>query len=315
MGSLPTPRTIDRPVHGRWWYFARRHKINNGLLFVLPAVGIFSFYIAWPVISMFQNSLFNWDGLSPSKTFVGLQNYVDLLTRDRAFRSSISNNLQWAIIAPTVLIVCGFVLAYVLSQPLRLRNIYRTAFFVPTVASLVVIGYVWKFIYDPGPGPLNAGLRAVGLDSFTRTWLADPQVTFYAVIAVAIWAALGFFIIVQLAAIQSIPRDLFESAAIDGASAFQQMIYIAVPLTRATTRALIILGLIGAVNEFGFVFLLSRGGPFHASEVMAYQIFDLAFVLNRTGYASALSVVLLLISTAITIPQLRMLRRRTLRSA
>lgn len=307
---MSAPRPLELPVHSRWWYFARRHKINSGLLFVLPALIIYLFYVAWPIVSMFQYSLYQWNGISPDKTFVGLGNYVNLLTRDRAFRLSITHNFLWAVITIGAALVLGFLIAYALNQKLRLRNVYRTAFFIPTTASLVVIGFIWVFIYDNRLGPLDVGLRSIGLGSLARTWLADPQVTLYAVMAVAIWASLGFFVVVFLAAIQSISHDLFDSAAIDGASGWQQMWYIAIPLTSATTRAIIILGLIGAVNQFGFVFLLSKGGPYHASEVMAFQIYDLAFALNQTGYASALSVVLLTISAVITIAQLVFVRRR-----
>lgn len=300
---------MAQPTHSRWWYFARRHKINSGLLFVLPAMAIYLFYVAWPLVSMFQYSFYEWNGISPDKTFVGLGNYIQLLTRDRAFRLSITNNVIWAVVTIGILLIVGFLIAYALNQPLRLRNVFRTAFFIPTTASLVVIGFIWAFIYDSGNGPLNAGLRSLGLGALARTWLADPQVTLFAVIAVAIWASLGFYVVVFLAAIQSISKDLFDSAAIDGANGLQQMWYIAIPLSSATTRALVILGLIGAVNQFGFVFLLSKGGPYHASEVMAYQIYDLAFALNQTGYAATLSVVLLLISAVITVAQLLFVRR------
>ena len=300
---------MQQPVHSRWWYFARRHKINSGLLFVLPAVAFYLFYVVWPLVSMFQYSFYQWDGISPTKTFVGFGNYVQLLTRDRAFRLSIANNLIWAAVTIGVLLIVGFLVAYALNQPLRLRNVFRTLFFIPTTASLVVIGYIWSFIYDGKFGPLNVGLRTLGLGALARTWLADPQVTLFAVIAVAVWASLGFYVVVYLAAIQSISKDLFDSAAIDGANGLQKMWFIAIPLSSATTRALVILGLVGAVNQFGFVFLLSKGGPYHASETMAYQIYDLAFALNQTGYASTLSVVLLLISAIITIAQLLLVRR------
>jgi ABC-type sugar transport system permease subunit len=309
--SLPTDAAPkgDLPLEGRWSAFARRHKLNVGLLFVLPALLVYGLYVAWPIISTVQYSLTDWDGISPTRDFVGLANYVQLFTRDRGFRSSIINNLLWAIVVVGVLLVVGFVIAFLLSGRMRLRNLYRTAFFLPTTASLVVVAFVWRYIYDAGIGPLNAFLTSVGLGGLTRTWLADPPGTIWAGMAVAIWFFLGFFTVVYLAAISSIPRELFESAEIDGASGFQRMRHIAFPLTSTTRRALLILGLIFAVNEFGFVFFLSKGGPFHASEVMAFQIYDLSFQLNRTGYASALTVVLLLISLAITIPQLILLRR------
>jgi raffinose/stachyose/melibiose transport system permease protein len=306
--SRPRAAAADRP-EGPWARFARRHRINVGLLFVLPALLVYALYVAWPVIATVQYSFFDWDGISPDREFVGLDNYVTLLTRDRAFRSSVVNNLLWAIIVVGTLLVLGFVVAYVLSGRLRLRNLYRTAFFLPTTASLVVVAFVWRYIYDAAIGPLNGFLRDVGLGDLTRTWLADPQVTIYAVMVVAIWFMFGFFTVVYLAAMSSIPRDLFESAEIDGASDLQRLRHIAYPLTTTTRRTLLILGLIFTINEFGFVFFLSKGGPFHASEVMAFQIYDLSFQLNRTGYASALTVVLLLLSLAITIPQLVLLRR------
>lgn len=304
-----TGSALSSTDEGSWARVARRHRINVGLLFVLPAMAIFTLYVAWPIVSTVQYSFFDWDGISPTREFIGLQNYVDLLTRDRGFRSGITNNVLWAVVVIGALLTFGFLIAYVLSTPLRLRNLYRTAFFLPTAASLVVVAYVWRYIYDGGVGPLNAFLNQVGLGEFTRTWLADPQATIFAVMGVAIWFSMGLFVVVYLAAISAIPRELFESAEIDGASSFQKMRHIAFPLTSTTRRALAILGLIFAVNEFGFVFFLSRGGPFHASETMAFQIYDLSFTLNRTGYASALTVILLLVSLAITIPQLLLLRR------
>ncbi len=305
-----TTRAVAHPgPRERWAGFARRHKLNVGLLFVLPALVVYGLYVAWPVVSTIQASFFDWDGITPQREYVGLDNYSYLFTRDRGFRSSLVNNLLWAVVVVGSQLVVGFVVAYLLSGRLRLRNLYRTAFFLPVTASLVVVAFVWRYIYDAAIGPLNAFLEQVGLDSLTRTWLADPQVTIWAVMAVAIWFGLGFFVVVYLAAISAIPRELFESAEIDGANGFQRMRHIAYPLTASARRALLILGLIFAVNEFGFVFFLSRGGPFHASEVMAFQIYDLSFQLNRTGYASALTVVLLLVSLAITIPQLVLLRR------
>ena len=295
---------IKPSVRGQWLSLTKKYKINSGLLFILPALIIYLLFVAWPVVSIFQYSLFDWDGISPNLTYIGLQNYTDLLTTDRAFHLSIRNNVLWAVMAVGGCMVLGFVLAYLLNQPLRLRNAYRAALFLPTTASLVVIGLTWKFIYQPDIGLLNFTLRGFGLGSLTRTWLSDANITIFAVIAVGIWQSLGVWVVVYLASLQSIPQDLYDCAAIDGATGFRQMIHIAIPLTAPTTRALVILGIIGAVNQFGLVYLLSQGGPYHASETMAYQIYDLAFKTNHTGYASAMSVVLLMISAVITALQL-----------
>ena len=294
------------------WRISRGMRANSGIIFILPGLVIYLGFIAWPIIATFYNSFFIWDGISPDKKFTGLDHYVRILTNDRVFRASIRNNLYWAIITVTFLTIFGFLVAYLLNQRLRFRNIYRAAFFLPVTASLVVIGFTWQYIYAPANGILNEMLTNYGLDHLTRTWLADADVTIFAIILVACWASLGFWIVVYLAALQAVPQDLYDCASVDGATGYRQMWHIAIPLTMTTTRALLILGLIGAINTFGLVFLLSRGGPYHASEVIAYQIYNLAFRTNHTGYASALSVVLLLISAVVTIFQLLLLRGRQL---
>lgn len=288
-------------------------RANGGLLFILPGLVVYLGFIAWPIAATFYNSFFIWDGFSPDREFTGLDHYVRLLTRDRAFRLSIRNNIYWAIITVVVLSLFGFLFAWLLNQRIRLRNAYRAAFFLPVTASLVVIGYTWEFLYQPENGLINHTLRRLGLDDWTRVWLGDPDVTIFAIILVSLWASLGFWVVVFLAALQAVPQDLYDCAAVDGATGVRQMWHVAVPLTMGTTRALWILGLIRSINAFALVFLLSRGGPYHASEVIAYQIYDLAFRTNHTGYASALSVLLLLISAIVTIFQLLLLRGQRVR--
>jgi len=290
--------------------FWKRHRINSGLAFVLPAVFVYLLFVAWPIFSTVQTSFYDWDGISLQREWVGFENYIELLTRDRAFGLSVRNNLIWAVVTISAMVVFGFLIAYMLNQKLRLRNVYRTLIFLPTTASLVVIGFIWEFMYRPNGGIINNVLTLLGLESWIKLWLADANVTIFAVIVVAIWAGLGVWVVIYLAALQGIPRDLYDSAAVDGATGFRQMIHLAIPLTMPTTRALLILGFIGAINQFGLIFLLSRGGPYHASEVMAYQIYDLAFKTNHAGYASALSVILLTISAIVTVVQLFLIRGR-----
>jgi len=297
---------MPHPISSTWRRFARRHKLNSGLLFVLPALAAYLLYVAWPTVSIFEMSLYDWDGVSATQSFVGLQNYVELFTQDRAFRLSIRNNVLWAIFATTVPLVFGFLLAYTLNQRLRFRNLYRTALFLPVVVSSVVVGFTWAFIYNPQAGLLSTTLAALGLRALDRAWLGDPGIAIYSVIVVALWQSLGAWVVIYLAALQSVPDEIYDSAAIDGAGFWQKMIFIAFPLTRFTTAVLIILSLISAVKTFDLVYLLTRGGPYHASEVMALGVYQQAFKLNHHGYASALSVVLLLIGTAVTIVQLRL---------
>jgi raffinose/stachyose/melibiose transport system permease protein len=309
-GTALRGRPVTR-VGGRLSRAASRHGINQGLLFVLPGLVIYLLFAAWPIFSIFELGFYDWDGITPdAREWVGLENYVKLVTDDFAFKHSIRNNLLWAVLTISIQLVFGFLLAYLLNQRLRLRNFYRTAIFLPTTTAGIVVGFTWLFIYDPKIGILNTTLRSIGLDSLAKVWLNDPTLTIYAVIGVAIWHALGVWMVIFLAALQTVPQELYDCAAIDGATGLRKMIHIAIPLTAATSKSLVILGMIGAIQQFGLVYLLSRGGPYHASEVMAFQIYRLAFITNRTGYASALSVILLLISAVVTVVQLRIYRGR-----
>ena len=153
-------------------------------------------------------------------------------------------------------------------------------------------------------GLLNGTLRSLGLDGLIQIWLGNPDIVLYAILLVAIWNGTGTWTVIYLAGLQSIPEELFEAATIDGANAVQRVRHIAIPLVAPTTRTLLILGAIGAVRAFGLPYLMTRGGPYHASELMSQRVFDLAVAMQRTGYASALSIVLLLIAAIITVVQL-----------
>ncbi|MBZ0292532.1 MAG: sugar ABC transporter permease, partial [Anaerolineae bacterium] len=166
----------------------KRYKINSGLLFVLPAIIFYLLFVAWPIISTVQASFLDWDGISIEREYIGLKNYIDLLTNDRAFSVSIKNNLLWAAITISALTVIGFLVAYLLNQRLRLRNLYRTLIFLPTTASLVVIGFTWEFMYRADGGIINQILTTFGLEDWIRVWLADANITIYAVIIVGIWS-------------------------------------------------------------------------------------------------------------------------------
>jgi ABC-type sugar transport system permease subunit len=293
--------------------FAKRHDINLNVIYVLPAFAVYFLYVAYPLARVLWDSLFDWDGIHKDRDFLGLGNYIQLLTRDRIFRGAVKNNIIWFAVTVGVLLVLGFTLAYLLNvKTLRLRYLYRTLIFLPLTASGVVVGLSWNNIYHPKLGLLNSALRAIGLDSLTRVWLGDPGIVLYAILVVQIWSITGYWVVIYLAGLQAIPQELYEAAMIDGANALQRVRHVAIPLVKPTTRTLLILGAIGAVKAFGLPYLMTRGGPYHASELVSLRIFDLAFNVHRTGYASALSVILLIIAGVITAVQLRGYRGATL---
>jgi raffinose/stachyose/melibiose transport system permease protein len=289
--------------------FAKRHDFTGNAVYILPALVVYLLYTAYPIGRVLYDSLFKWDGIRKNREYIGLGNYIELMTEDRIFRGSVRNNVTWFVVTVGVLLVLGFTLAYLLNSPkLRLRNLYRTIIFLPLTASAVVIGLAWKNIYHPELGLLNGTLRSLGLAGLEQIWLGDPNIVLYAILVVQIWQSTGAWTVIYLAGLQTIPEELFEAALIDGASSLQRVRYVAIPLVKPTTRTLLILGAIGAVRAFGLPYLMTRGGPYHASELMSLRILDLAFNLFRTGYASALSVILLLIAAVITAVQLQMYR-------
>jgi raffinose/stachyose/melibiose transport system permease protein len=282
---------------------ARRHNLNSNILYVLPALIVYLLYVAWPIISVFRDSLYRWDGISRDKVFLGFANYRELLFADRFFRNAITNNVLWFFITVGLCILFGFILAYVLNMSIRFRNIYRTLIFLPLTASGVVVSLAWNNIYNFQFGIVNVSLRSIGLGGLVQDWLGNPSLALYAILVAAVWRGTGSHVIMYLAALQGISTEMLEAAMIDGANGLQRMWYIAIPLVRGTTAALLILGAIGAVGAFDLVYLMTRGGPYHATELIALRVFDLAFVTHRTGYASALSVLLVLIAGVITVFQ------------
>jgi ABC-type sugar transport system permease subunit len=236
--------------------------------------------------------------------WIGWANYARL-AGDWIFRLALRNEVLWALFTIFPQMFLGFILAVCLNRPLFGRNIYRAILYMPAVISPVVIGIIWQSIYDPYMGPLADFLRSVGLGSWVRAWLAEPQTALFAIIAVNVWKWTGWSMIMYLAGLQGIPEEVYEAATIDGVNVFQRVTKIMWPMCRGTTLTLILLGVIGTLQEFALVYVLTKGGPNHASELLTTHIFNEAFTLRNMGYASAISVVLLIIGVVMSMLQLR----------
>lgn len=202
----------------------------------------------------------------------------------------------------------GFILALFLNEPLRGRNIYRAIIYMPAIISPVVIGVVWQNIYDPYMGVLANTLRNIRLESLIRPWLADPKLAIFSIIVVNIWQWTGWSMLMYLAGLQSISKEIFEAATIDGASAWQRTLHITWPMLSSTHLTLILLGVIGTLQTFAIVYVLTQGGPNHASELLTTHIFTQAFTLRNMGYASTVSVILLVLGITLSVLQLKFFR-------
>lgn len=270
-----------------------RYNLTPYLFLAVPVL-IYMIWVIGPMLYSFYLSFTSWDGFSPPQ-FVGLKNFIRLFN-DRVFYISLSNNLEWIILFMTVPIVLGLGLAMVLNGNIPGEKFFKSSFFMPMVLSLVVCGLVWSWLYNPAFGLINSVLRAVGLDGLARGWLSDPKVVMEAVIAVAIWRQVGYVMILYLAGLQSVDPDLVAASKVDGASALQRFFHVILPQLAPITVIVIVISIVDSLRAFDLVSVMTRGGPFNSSSVLANYMYIQAFNNYRMGYGAAISVILFLIS-------------------
>jgi ABC-type sugar transport system permease subunit len=271
--------------------------------FIGPAIVLFGLFVIYPIIHLAYGSFFNWSGVGTMR-FIGLDNYKELFG-DWIFYTALKNELIWMIFTIFPQMLLGFVLAVCLNRPMFGRNVYRTILYMPAVLSPVVIGIIWQNIYDPYMGPLQALLRSLGLGAWNHAWLAEPQLAIWGIIFVNIWQWTGWSMLIYLAALQAIPEEIDEAATVEGATGWQKITKIIWPMCHSSHLTLILLGIIGTLQTFALVYVLTKGGPNHASEILTTHIFTQAFTMQKMGYACAISIVLLVIGVTVSIFQMR----------
>jgi len=264
--------------------------------FILPALLTYAVFVLYPFGSSIFLSLTSWNGVSASKPFVGLANYIEMLHDERVW-GAFYHTLIWVLVATVVPIIIGLVLALLLWSGARFALALRTIYFVPFVLPIVVVGVVWGWIYHPLFGPLNRALEMIGLDSVARGWLGDPSTALAAVLVTGIWSYFGFVTVVLLAGLQSMDMDLIDAALIDGANWFQQARYVIVPQLAPVLTFVTVVTLIGGFAVFDIVFVMTGGGPGTSTEVLATYTLTV-FNQTRVGYSLALSMVMTVLSLA-----------------
>ncbi|MFV0451458.1 MAG: carbohydrate ABC transporter permease [Propioniciclava sp.] len=274
-----------------------------GLAFLIPALLLFAVFVVYPIIYNIQASMLDWDGVNAGVP-IGLGNYAALV-RDPIFHKALINSALWIPLTIIPQGVTGFLLAVALNQKLTGSTVYRALFFIPAILSPVVVGIVWQRIMDPFNGVLTQVGKATGLEFLTNNYLSDPKTAIFAVIFVNVWMWTGFSMLFYLAGLQLIDPSVLEAARIDGASGFQTLTRITFPLLKSTTLSLILLGVIGSLKTFELVYVMTEGGPNHASEMLPTFAFLEAFRLQNVGYASAISMVLLVIAIVSSLSMVR----------
>jgi raffinose/stachyose/melibiose transport system permease protein len=258
------------------------------ILFLLPALTLYGLFFAYPFVQTAVKSMTTWDGFGTPQ-FVGLGNFVELL-RDKIFVAGMKRVGIWAVLSIIFKVGTAFVLAVMLRKPIPGARFFRALIFLPFVLSAASVSLMFIVMYDKDIGLFNQILRVVGLGKIARPWLADENFAFYAVIAVPIWQAIGYFFIIFLAAIQDIPEELYEAGIIDGAGALNSFYHITIPLMWPVLQAGFIMAINGALQNFDYVFIMTNGGPASASEVPATYMYRSLFYMMRYGYGTAIAV-------------------------
>jgi multiple sugar transport system permease protein len=274
-------------------------------LFLAPFFIGLLFFIVGPVFAAFAISFTSWDLLSPPR-WVGLENYQEL-ANDRLFWIALKNTLYFTGVSVPVTLVLALGLAALMNRKIRGIQVLRAIYFFPVTASIVAVSLLWAWMYTPDFGIINYLLSFLGIPKIN--WLVDPRMAMPSVIIMSVWRGLGFNIVVFLAGLQSIPRDLYEAADLDGATGWQQFWQLTVPLLTPTIFFATIMAIISSFQVFEQTYIMTQGGPGNATLTLVYQIFLNGFTYLRMGYASALSFVLFAILFVITIVQVNLQRK------
>ncbi|MET4060209.1 raffinose/stachyose/melibiose transport system permease protein [Arthrobacter sp. UYP6] len=267
-------------------------------LFILPAFLVYAAFMLYPLGRAAHLSLFDWDGLSLA-TFVGLDNYTDILADDR-LRAAFGHALVFVFFYAVLPVCLGLVLAAVLTRAkVHGLSVFRTIVFLPQVIAMVVVAVAWRQIYAPD-GTLNTLLRAVGLDFLTRAWLGDYTFSLPAVGLIGTWVSTGLVTVLLLAGMARIPVEQFESARLDGAGAVREFFAIIVPSVRAEITVALTLTIVASLKTFDLIYVTTSGGPGSSTTVPSYEVYRRAFELGQVGSAAAVGVTLTLLIFLIT---------------
>jgi N-acetylglucosamine transport system permease protein len=283
--------------------------------FLLPALALYGLFVLWPYAQAIYISFTDWRGVSANKPWVGLDNYSRAM-HDTRLHEALKRNLQILIVLPAVTITIALTFAALFTQgsdAIRGAGFYRVVFFFPQVISAVIVGILWSYVYHPNIGLLNGVLGAVGLGSLERSWLGNPATILWAIVAVMIWSIVGFYMVIYIAAMQSIPTSFYEAAILDGANRMRTFLDITFPLIWETIRTTLIYIGILALDAFVLVQVMTGGGvgSGRRAEVAALYLYTQAFDRSRWGYASAIGVILLILTLILSVVLMRLTKRET----
>ncbi len=306
VNTVNTGTMVAPPARPRFRLSRRRARdLLTAFLFLLPSLVVFTLFQYIGLIYNFYLSLTSWDFVSPIKRMVGLANYQKFYNTG-ALWLLLKNTTVFSVVSTVVALVLGLGLALLLNRQIRGRNLARTILFSPFVTSLSALAMLWMFMYDPMYGLMNTVLGWVGIDG--PEWLKSSKWAMLALIIMDIWRTFGYNMVLYLGGLQDIPAELTDAAQIDGATSWQVLRYVTIPLLSPTTFFLIVVRIIASFKIFTAVSIMTSGGPLDATQVFTWHIYQYAFVYFKAGYASAVATVFFILLMILTVIQLKLQR-------
>ncbi|WP_372661418.1 carbohydrate ABC transporter permease [Cohnella sp.] len=275
-------------------------------IFVGPALLVFVIIVALPFVLGLYYSFTDWNGVSEQVVWIGFGNFQELIS-DQGFWDSFGFTVRFTLVAVIITNLVGFILALILTQNLKLRNILRTIFFLPNVIGGLLLGFIWQFIFIKGFAAMG---EWTGLPFFELAWLGDATTGFWAVVIVSVWTGSGYLMIIYIASLMNVPADLHEAASIDGASSWQRLRNITIPMIMPAVTICLFLALSWSFKTFDVILSLTRGGPYNSTQSVALNIYTEAFQNNRLGLGTAKAIVFFIVVALITTLQVWLTKRR-----
>ncbi|MTK05782.1 sugar ABC transporter permease [Lacrimispora sp.] len=280
-----------------------RKKTLVAYSFILPNLIGFLIFTFIPIVFSLLLSFCEWDSGNPIK-FVGLKNFIVMFTKDSSFWIALKNTLYYTIVTVPVTMAFALFLAILMNKPLKGRVFFRSVLFFPYIASLVAVAVVWMALFNPDRGPVNSLLLAVGITNPPR-WAASTTWAMPTIIGLTVWKGMGYYMIVYLAALQGVSAELYEAASLDGANKWKQFLHITWPSVTPTTFFILMMLMVSTFKSYDTMYITTQGGPGEATKVLAYHIYNSAFVSSKFGYASAVAMVLFGIIMVVTLIQFK----------
>lgn len=271
--------------------------------FILPNLAGFFIFTFVPIVFSIILSFCEWNSGSEIK-FVGLDNYITMFTRDSSFWNALKNTIYYTAVTVPVTMAISLFLAILLNQKLKGIVFFRSVIFFPYVASLVAVAVVWMALFNPDKGPVNGLLMALGVENPPR-WAASTTWAMPTIIGLTVWKNMGYYMVVYLAALQGVSSELYEAAALDGANKWQQFLHITWPCITPSTFFILMMLMISTFKSYDIMYITTQGGPGEATKVLAYHIYNSAFISFKFGYASAVAMVLFMIIVVVTLIQFK----------